>query len=88
MNDLIENIRNEIELNAIDKALNSDEVKQAKRIARNINLVTIKSLRKRHKELGECVENTEKLVLTMRKERQKLHKEIVKLQKELTQENK
>lgn len=69
-----------IEMNLINRAINSQEAKEAKRIARNIKRELIRNLRKQKHEIYRARKNIE---LTLIQQERNIEKTINKLEKEI-----
>lgn len=85
--DLVNNTQMEIEKlneieeqNLINDAINSKQVKEAKRIAQNINIQNIKNLRNQVKKLNETKNSLKNLIKTIDEEEKKIGKQIKVMQ--------
>lgn len=87
---IVKNLSNDLkraETNTIERALYSEEVKESKRIARNVNLLTIKNLKTRAKRLSETKKNIKGVVKMIEEEEKQMMEQIRVIQKQLDKQH-
>lgn len=80
MQNILNNVRNDIEEREIHSAINSREVREAKRIAKNIKINAIRTLRKQYREVQAAKQN---IVKTFQQHEKEILIQINKLKAEI-----
>lgn len=83
---ILKNIASDLEkeeINKIERALYSEEVKESRRIARNVNLNIIKGLRAQAKRIKQSKKALKNIIKAIEEEEKQMNKQIRQIQREL-----